>query len=104
MSEISEALRGPWIAVLSDNYGHLYEPEDLTDEDEVEVSVVRGTAAPVDGRCPGTYHSGDVLYEHDGYWVDEDDASVSLKTRWEQAQAVAQALNALGGSSSGATP
>jgi hypothetical protein len=97
--EISEALRGPWVAVLADHYGFLLEPEEITEDDEVEVSVVRDTAVPVGNRCPGSHRSGDVLFEHDGYWVDEDDDSISLRTRWEQAQAVAAALNVPVGSS-----
>lgn len=51
MSAVSEALRGPWVAVIADNFGYVLDsPADVEENDEADVAVVRGTAAPVDGR------------------------------------------------------
>lgn len=87
----AEALRGPWFAVLSDNYGELYESiEDFGEGDSVEIAVVRGTAAPTGSRRPGSYRNIDVLYELE----DLDDEPQEIADRWAQAQAVAAALNA----------
>jgi hypothetical protein len=69
---------------------------DFEPDEEVEVAVVRGTAAPVGGLRPSSCHSGDVLYELDDLLIGDDDASISAEARWEQAKAVAAALNALG--------
>jgi hypothetical protein len=99
-----DALRGPWVAVISDAHGEVY--RDLTDavaelgyEGSVDIAVVRGTAAPdpdvIGASMPGSYASGDVLYEiGDVYLSDPDDPSVGAEHRWIQAKAVAAALNA----------
>lgn len=89
MTVLPDALRGPWVAVRADAYGAVLGDLDLEAEEYVEISVVRCTAAPVDGELPGSYSSADVLYRHEA----EDDQD--LADRWEQAQAVADALNAL---------
>jgi hypothetical protein len=90
-----EALRGPWVAVLCDDYGDLLTPDDVNaDDGSYTVEVVRDSAAPKDGRMPGSYHSGDVLYSLDDLFVDDEDPSVGVWARWTQAQAVAEALNA----------
>lgn len=99
MTEISKHLRGPWVAVMSDRYGEIYpdvETARVNGLDEVEIAVVRGTAAPQDGvSLPGSYSSGDVAYELTDVWVDDDgDPSVAAEARWTQARAMAAGLNA----------
>lgn len=99
MSEISKHLRGPWVAAMYGSDGFCEtDPADLMDS-FATVAVVRGSAAPTerDGglRMPGVYAPGDVLYEVDDDIDDDDDAGTGLGARWEQAQAVAAALNAL---------
>jgi hypothetical protein len=109
MPEISEHLRGPWLAVLADNHGFVYPTveeaiESLGEEEEVQISVVRGTALPNDRnwttgvleRLPGSHHSGDVACEIDAYLVDPDDESIGARARYEQAKAMAAGLNAAG--------
>jgi transcriptional regulator with XRE-family HTH domain len=100
----SEHTTGRWVAVLSDNLGFVYDDAEDASDGVTNVSVVRGTAAPVDKgrglRMPGSYHSGDVLYRLDDLDMDDEDDTTSLVARWEQAQAVAALLNLL----SDATP
>jgi hypothetical protein len=98
VTEISDALRGPWVAILTDNYGWPRTVDDFEEggNDIPEIAVVRGSAAP-NGPAgiycrPGSYQSDDLLYEIDCF-DDRDE----LAMRWEQAQAVADALNALAG-------
>lgn len=96
----AEALRGPWVATLTEPDGFVLDL-DLDDmeahdyHDYLEISVVRGTATPTvrDGgmRLPGTCDPADVLYRVDDF-EDKDD----VLRCWERAQAVAEALNALG--------
>jgi hypothetical protein len=100
------ALAGPWRAVLADLNGDVYAsvaaaPEGVEDQDEpVTISVVRGTALPVDRGgdlcAPGTYHSGDVAYELDGVDLEDDDPSVGADARFIQAEAMSAGLNAAG--------
>lgn len=91
-----------WVAVLADMNGFTYATvaeaiEALGEEDEVEIRVeiriVRGTAAPHEGRLPGSYQSGDLAAETYSYLVDPDDASVGAEVRYAQAQAMAAGLN-----------
>lgn len=100
----TDALRGPWQAVLSDRYGFVYTDaddarENAEDEDEeLTVSVVRGTAAPADrGGCrmrlPGSNQCGDEAYAIEAF-LDDDDPSVGAEVRLIQAQAMAAGLNA----------
>jgi hypothetical protein len=106
--QINEHLRGPWVAVLTDRSGFVYESvavavEDLGEDydEEVEISVRRGSAAPADRfgnlRTPGSYSTGDLAYETEAYLVDPGDASVGAEARYVQAQAMAAGLNAAGG-------
>jgi hypothetical protein len=102
----AEALAGPWLAVLADRWGYVYDSVDdaranVEDpDDEVKVTVVRGTAVPNDRdglrlRLPGSCHSGDVAYELDDVYLDDpDDPSIGAEVRLEQAQAMAAGLNA----------
>jgi hypothetical protein len=77
---VPDALRGPWMAVLSSNCGDLHDSVDELDEgDNIEIAVVRESAAPVDGRCPGSYSPADVLYELND--TDFDDI-VETYVRW----------------------
>lgn len=98
----TEALAGPWEAVLSDLYGNVATldevrewPED--DLDEVRVSIARRSALPAgpdaDGekKLPGSYNGGDLLIE----WADFEEYD-EVETRWVQAEAMAAGLNAAG--------
>ncbi|GAA2623857.1 hypothetical protein GCM10010399_63930 [Dactylosporangium fulvum] len=103
----AEALAGPWQAVLADRYGYAY--QDVTDarkniadpDDEVRITIVRGTALPNNRsgdelRLPGSYQSGDQIFEIDAYLEDED-PSIGAEVRFEQAKAMAAGLNAAAG-------
>lgn len=91
----SDALRGPWMAVLSDNHGFVGDSvAGFDDGESIEIAVVRGSALPKDGRRPGTWKPEDVLYELDVMDFDDEEEAAA---RWEQAQAVATALNAYAG-------
>lgn len=92
-------LRGPWVAVLADNFGNLYASlDDIEDSTFVEIAVVRGTAVPVASRGetatrrPPVYDDADVLYEINDF--DLRDHLDDARARWEQARAVATALTA----------
>lgn len=92
MPEISEHLRGPWLAILAEENRRTYtDLADVPDDREVAVMVVRGTAGPVDGVVPEEADDLDVLLlatpDDFSDWVTE------LQARWEQAQGVAEALN-----------
>jgi hypothetical protein len=96
MPAISVHLQGPWLAVLAEESRRTYtDLADLPDDRDVAVMVVRGTAEPVDGVVPEEAADLDVLLlatpDDFSDWVTE------LPARWEQAQGVAQALNALPG-------
>lgn len=94
-----------WLAVLADRDGFVYPTfaqarADLDDDAEMTISVVRGTALPVDDdlgdglrACSGPYNAGDVAYEIDAYLVDPDDESEGAAVRYAQAQAMAAGLN-----------
>lgn len=96
-----EALRGPWQAILTagtdtwDNYADALEDFGSDYDEEVEISVVRGTAAPEEGgRAARSPHSGDVAYVVECYLVDDDDPSCGAEARMAQAVAMAAGLNA----------
>jgi hypothetical protein len=96
----------PWVAVLADLDGTVYPTVEeaikhLGEDGEVQISVVRGTAAPTghDGgllSMPGSWHLGDVACDTDAYLVDPDDESIGARARYEQAKAMAAGLNAAG--------
>lgn len=93
---VDPALTGPWVATMSDDYGNLHDTVEEAAEGGgyVEIAVVRGSAAPADGRMPGSYGPADVLYrwEDSDFYEPED-----VERRWVQAVAVAEALNARAG-------
>lgn len=105
---MSEHLKGPWIAVLADRYGFVYESladalENAEDPEfeTFEISVRRGTAAVIKpagvrSRLPGSYSCGDLAYEIDDVYLNDDDDSVGGEARYEQAKAMAAGLNAAG--------
>jgi hypothetical protein len=94
-----------WVAVLADHSGFVYESvEDARENaedpegEEFEISVRRGSAAVITpagdrGRLPGSYLSGDLAYELDDVWLDDDDETVGVAVRFAQAQAMAAGLN-----------
>lgn len=103
----TEHLRGPWLAVLA-NRGDVYPTfemaaEMLPDDAEMTISVVRGTALPVDNEdadgmrtassCK-SYNVGDEIFEIDAWLIDPDDAGCGAEARYAQAQAMADGLNA----------
>lgn len=91
-----------WQAVLHDNYGNVWTVEDAVESHDsergfdfaMEVSIARGTAAPVDGRMPGTTDPGDTLCNWDEFDGENDDELTVFRRRWAQAQAMAAGLNA----------
>lgn len=91
-SDHPDAVRGPWTAILTDQYGWPCDLDEFEDdgENEPKIAVVRGTAAPKarGERRPGTYQGGDVLYE-----VNDFDGADDLADRWAQARLVAALLN-----------
>lgn len=99
-------MRGPWIAALADRDGFVYPTvkdaiEALGEDEEVRITVVRGSAVPTDRngttgvllRLPGSYFAGDIGYETDAYLVDPDDESLGAHARYEQAKAMVAGLN-----------
>ena len=97
-----EALRGPWRAVLADEYGFVLDNlDDSSPDDEVRISIRRGSALPTERhdnlRLPGTCLSGDVIDLWDCIYVEDGDPSTDAPARWTQAQAMADGLNAAGG-------
>lgn len=98
--ETTDHLRGPWQAVLADNYGYAMDGLDgLNPDDEVSISIRRGSALPVfrdddEPRLPGTCKSGDVIELWNHLYVEDGDPSTDAPARWAQAQAMAAGLNA----------
>lgn len=97
----SDFLRGPWQAVLSVG-GEILDRtqtfDTLAPDDEVEISIRRGSALPdEDGYLPGTCRSGDLIVLWDDLYVEDGDPSTDAPARWAQAQAMAAGLNAVGG-------
>src|SRR5690349_13616219 len=95
--DANAAPTGPWLAVLAWRDGEVASLADIDgdDLDEVEISIVRGSAAPVLGggghrRLPGSYASKDMLVEFDG---EDFDTLDDFRKRWEQAQAMVAGLN-----------
>lgn len=97
----SEHLRGPWQAILSQAGDVLDGTDplgDLNPDDEVDISIRRGSALPdEDGSLPGSYRSGDAIELWDDMYVEDGDPSTDADARWAQAQAMAAGLNAAGG-------
>lgn len=103
---IKEALRGPWLAVLSDRSGFVFDSvedaRESVEDEEVTIAVVRGSCMPNDRngttgvllRLPGSYQTGDRAYEVEAYIDDPDDASIGADARYAQARAMAAGLNA----------
>jgi hypothetical protein len=81
VSEISEHLRGPWKAVLSDEQGRVYDdPADAPRGTFLETSIRRGSALPEsDGVLPGVLDSVDLI---------------DVAAEWEQVKAMVDGLNA----------
>jgi len=95
----TDALRGPWEAVLS-YCGMVYKTLDealaaLSSTDAVDIAVVRGTALPEDGYLPeDKVRPGDIAHHDDMVYIDgEGDPGRSAAVRWVQAQAMAAGLN-----------
>src|ERR1051325_2811537 len=92
-------LTGPWTAVMSID-GEILDRtqtfDTLAPDDEVEISIRRGSALPDhDGYLPGSYASGDIIELWDGLYVEDGDPSTDAPARWAQAQAMAAGLNAV---------
>lgn len=103
--KISDYLGGPWLAVLSDQSGFVYESVADAHEngddpgEEFSVSIRRGSALPNNRsgdrlRLPGSFLSGDQIFDLDDLYLDDNgDMSVSAEARYEQAKAMADGLN-----------
>lgn len=101
-------LRGPWVAVLADPLGFVYDsPQDARENaddptDDFRIRIVRDSALPNDRsgdrlRLPSSYHEGDIAHDlYDVWLVDADEESVGAEARRAQAQAMAAGLNAAG--------
>lgn len=91
----TEQQNGPWHIVLTDRYGDVLAIDGpLCDDDideDTEITIVRDTAAPKDGRMPGSYTSSDRIVTWDCYDFDDED---QVRVRWEQARAMVAGLNA----------
>lgn len=92
-AQVTDPTRGPWTAIALDEAGYVLDADDM--DDCVSIAVVRGTGMPTsrDGdvpQTPDTCERIDALYEIQ----DLDDEPKIVPIVWEQAQAVATALNA----------
>jgi hypothetical protein len=105
-------LKGPWRAVLSDDHGYVYPSveraiEECGEEEWAEISIRRASALPTPEdddpeavlRLPGSYAAGDCIFELNLYFGDDGDRSTGCFVRYEQAKAMAAGLNAAGGAS-----
>ncbi len=105
----SEHLAGPWQAIITDQLGYSYPSvqdaiDALGEYAEVQVAVVRGTAAPAsrdgteDGllRVPSIVDAGDVACQL-ACPLTEYDESAAAGARYERAVAMAAGLNVAGG-------
>lgn len=80
-----------WQAVMVDAHGVVCGDADIDEFEAIKVAVVRGSAAPVDGKLPyRRLDEDDVAHMH----VEWTRAAVLL--RYAQAQAMAAGLNAAG--------
>ncbi|MEU8158157.1 hypothetical protein AB0B94_31265 [Micromonospora sp. NPDC048986] len=105
MPAAGEHLRGPWRAIVADDHGFILDSlDDLNGDDEVKISIRRGSALPTAGddsddddeRLPGSCSSGDLIELWDHLYVEDGDPSTDAPARWVQAQAMADGLNAAG--------
>lgn len=92
----ADTLRGPWHAVLTTDDGFVIDNLDgLNPDDEVSISIRRGTSLPdEDGHAPGGGFSGDMIELWEHLYVEDGDPSTDAPARWAQAQAMAAGLNA----------
>ncbi|MEU8371179.1 hypothetical protein [Micromonospora tulbaghiae] len=83
---------GPWKAYVVQE-GWTANLSDLADDDEIDIVIVRDTAAPDDeGWMFGTYKSDDVAFEARDVFVDGDGGTPAA-TIYARAQVMAAALN-----------
>lgn len=86
---------GQWHAVLTGRYGEVLAIDSLLCADDIdedtEITIVRDTAAPKDGRMPHTFTSSDLIATWDYFDFDDED---QMRVRWEQARAMVAGLNA----------
>lgn len=103
ISETTNPARGPWIAVATDGAGEVLDIGDLSHIDQrleaehlESITVVRGPNVPDvrddARRLPEVIYRTDVLYEIE----DLGDDPELVPIIWEQALAIAAALNAVG--------
>lgn len=78
----TEALRGPWQAVLTDDSGWVVNPADLDEEEDERFG--KG-----EWRLAGTYDPADRLVTFDDF-----EELSEVRIRWVQAQAMVAGLNA----------
>ncbi len=93
----AEALRGPWQAVLSNRGDVLPESElsYLEDDDEVDISIRRGSALPDGaGSLPGTYYGADLIRLWEDLYVGDRVDDDGVDACWVRAKAMSAGLNA----------
>ncbi|MEU8334854.1 hypothetical protein [Micromonospora tulbaghiae] len=84
---------GPWKAFIVHEGWAANDFSELDAEDEVDIVIVRDSAAPDDeGDMPGTYKSDDVAFEARDVFVDGDGGTPAA-TIYARAQVMAAALN-----------
>lgn len=95
-TDLPETVRGPWMAVVLDGAGYVLDLTEDDIEDACRIAIVRGSAMPTGSdydeipRVPSQHRFDDVLYEA----RDLDDEPERVPIIWEQAQAIAEAMNA----------
>jgi hypothetical protein len=90
---------GPWKTIISHRGDAFYTvaPARIEAANEgVDILIVRDSAAPDDGGeyMPGSYQSGDVAYRMEDCYFGDDEVSISAETRFAQALAMCDGLNA----------
>lgn len=105
---MSDHLRGPWKAVITDESRTVawFDLEGATAkatfaDDVFIVAIVRDSGLPA-GDGPAftpqpAWFEADMAHEIECPLIDDADERLSLKSRWAQAQAMAAGLNAAGG-------
>ena len=84
---------GPWKAYIVSEGWAMDDFSELAPDDEVDIVIVRDTAAPdAEGHMSGTYKTDDVAFEARDIYVDGDGGTPAA-TIYARAQVMAAALN-----------
>ncbi|MFI7608847.1 hypothetical protein ACIBTV_27555 [Micromonospora sp. NPDC049366] len=92
----TETAAGTWTALIVHEGWVLADLADLDASDEVNVTIVRGSALPdAEGHMAGTYRPADVAFTAEDVYVDgEGDPDAAAPAVYERAKAMAAGLNA----------